>query len=300
MLTFMYEEDRQLALGAYTQMFDDAEDEQALLQALVSPLRQAVEVARAYNAGSPNLARASAVEESEDEIFAFMDTIARIREEAFRTQPVKEEVPEPQPQPEPAPIEEPEEEEVPVVDENQMSLFDEEEADDNEGKEASGGEAAEDAPAEEEFKLEIHFDDKPAAPPTAKAAAPVSPEPEVLERPNVKMVRTPRVALLILYTPIAVLLGLAAAILLLIPALASLVAGAVCISVSAMIIISSIGTFHMIANLLVAIGAALILLAVGLVFLMLFVWFIGGAIAGVVRGLIALGRKWCYKEVPGK
>ena len=67
-----------------------------------------------------------------------------------------------------------------------------------------------------------------------------------------------------------------------------------------MIIVSSIGAFATIANLLVAIGAALILLAVGLVFLMLFVWFIGGAIAGLVRGLISLGRKWCYKEVPAK
>ena len=304
LLTFMYEEDRQLALGAYTKMFDDAEDEQALLQALVSPLRQAVEVARAYNAGSPNLARASAAEASEDELFAFMDTITRIREEAFRTQPVREEEPEPQPEPEPepAPVEELAEEEGPVVDENQMSLFDEEEP--AEGEEAAapeGEEAAEEAPAEEEFKLEVRFDDdKPAPQPAARAAAPASPEPEVLERPNVKTVRKPRTALLILYAPIAVILGLAGTALLLIPALASLIVGAACISVAAMIIVSSIGAFATIANLLVAIGAALILLAVGLVFLMLFVWFIGGAIAGLVRGLISLGRKWCYKEVPAK
>ena len=38
--------------------------------------------------------------------------------------------------------------------------------------------------------------------------------------------------------------------------------------------------------------------AVGLVFLMLFIWFLGGAIGGLVNGLITLGGKWCYKEVP--
>lgn len=50
LLTFMYEEDRQTALAMYSRMFDQAEDEQALLSLLVSPTRQAVVVARAYNA----------------------------------------------------------------------------------------------------------------------------------------------------------------------------------------------------------------------------------------------------------
>ena len=50
LLTFMYEEDRQTALAMYVKMFEDTEDEQALIQALVSPTRQAVIVARAYNA----------------------------------------------------------------------------------------------------------------------------------------------------------------------------------------------------------------------------------------------------------
>ena len=49
LLTFMYEEDRQEALAMYAGMFEDAEDEQALIQALVSPTRQAVVIARAYN-----------------------------------------------------------------------------------------------------------------------------------------------------------------------------------------------------------------------------------------------------------
>ena len=44
--------------------------------------------------------------------------------------------------------------------------------------------------------------------------------------------------------------------------------------------------------------AALLLLAFGLLFLWLFIWFIGGAIVGLVRGVIELGQSWCFKEVP--
>lgn len=50
LLTFMYEEDRQTALAMYSKMFDDAAEEQALLQFLVSPTRQAVVLARSYDA----------------------------------------------------------------------------------------------------------------------------------------------------------------------------------------------------------------------------------------------------------
>ncbi|MBQ9662846.1 MAG: hypothetical protein IJV40_06815 [Oscillospiraceae bacterium] len=51
LLTFMYEEDRLYALEMYERMFDIAEDdEQELIQHLVSPTRQAVMIARAYDA----------------------------------------------------------------------------------------------------------------------------------------------------------------------------------------------------------------------------------------------------------
>lgn len=50
LLTFMYEEDRQKALAMYNAMFDRVENEQALIQKLLSPTRQAVLIARAYDA----------------------------------------------------------------------------------------------------------------------------------------------------------------------------------------------------------------------------------------------------------
>ena len=46
----MYDEDRQTALTMYERMFDETADEQGLLQILVSPTRQAVVLARSYDA----------------------------------------------------------------------------------------------------------------------------------------------------------------------------------------------------------------------------------------------------------
>ena len=51
LLSFMYEEDRQYALDMYERMFDIAEEnEQWLIQNLMSPTRQAVIIARSYDA----------------------------------------------------------------------------------------------------------------------------------------------------------------------------------------------------------------------------------------------------------
>ena len=46
----MYEEDRVRALAMYNSMFDETDDETGLLQLLVSPTRQAVNLARSYDA----------------------------------------------------------------------------------------------------------------------------------------------------------------------------------------------------------------------------------------------------------
>lgn len=56
LLTFMYEEDRLTALSMYEEMFRTANDPVALLQMLGSPTKQAVSIARAYNAKEHKLA----------------------------------------------------------------------------------------------------------------------------------------------------------------------------------------------------------------------------------------------------
>ena len=59
LLTFMYEEDRLRALKMYERMFDITEDEQGLIQHLMSPTRQAVIIARAYDAKERKLSVSS-------------------------------------------------------------------------------------------------------------------------------------------------------------------------------------------------------------------------------------------------
>ena len=301
LLTFMYEEDRQRALAAYSDMFEDAEDEQALLQALVSPLRQAVEVARAYNSGKQSLSTETKSREGAEPNDAFMDTIWRIREEAL-----------------------PEKKQPPEVDEDQISLFDaaeephqaapSEPAEEAEPAGQSAESAEEAEPAEEaeaseeeaeEPEEESEAEEEEEAPkPIRRDAAPErifpTAEEEAMRPAPRKTVRKARVPLLILYLIFAIPLGLIATLVLLVPALASLAAAAACIVVAVLAISSSLVSFPKIANLLVALGAALILLAVGLVFLMLFIWFLGGAIGGIINGLINLGSNWCFKEVPAE
>ena len=68
LLTFMYEEDRQMAISMYEKMFSFADDETALLQFLGSPTKQAVMIARAYNAKERKLAVTSQTGDNEADV----------------------------------------------------------------------------------------------------------------------------------------------------------------------------------------------------------------------------------------
>ena len=329
LLTFMYEEDRQDALLVYSGMFDEAEDEQALIQSLVSPIRQAVLVARAYNATERKLqthsqSRSEAGAPRDDSVAPdFLQAIFAIRAEALQKQSAAAKAAE--------------------EDKNQFSLFDlaaqgqapaapaepvgeapaEETAPAEAAEEAEETSAAEseEAPAPLPDDPEERVDafmadytpptDEPAAEAEEAPAAPAAEEESVDEDERFVVVvegdgksiveRTvlkPRVPLLILYLLFAIPITLVGIVLLLVPTLLCLGVAGVCISVGVLAVSSVFGGFAVLADLLVVLGAALILLALGLLFLWLFIWFIGGAIAGLVRGVCALARKWCYKEVP--
>ena len=148
LLTFMYEEDRQTALAMYVKMFEDTEDEQALLQALVSPTRQAVIVARAYNAKMRKLqveaqSREETGERVEDETTPdFILAIHKVYEEAVPDRSVGS-----------APME------------DQFSLF-EEDAFLEEDADAQPDEDAEEAPVEAEDGLGVNGEEavKPEEP----------------------------------------------------------------------------------------------------------------------------------------
>ena len=325
-MTFMYEEDRQTALAMYSRMFDEADDVQALLLQLVSPTRQAVVVARAYNAKERKLQVRSqsrgedgyaASEETPD----FVQAIASIHENALSHPPVYEK---------PA---------------DQFSLF----ADDETPAQntaapaapavsqpvitpaapavpAKAAEAPQTAPEAEQpvpaddvddFIANFSITDQVLAPtpeePAEEASdeaveeAPVLSDPveleDIGETPGGEEIfsaprRRPKVFLLILFIILALPITLLGVLLLLIPTILFLALAVSVIGSGSAVLIASFSGFAVFADILVMLGAALVILALGLLFLWLFIWFIGGAIAGLIRGVIQLGGKWCYKEVP--
>ena len=130
-----------------------------------------------------------------------------------------------------------------------------------------------------------------AAPPAQKARA------EDLPDLPTRTERKPRVFLLILYILFAIPIALLGIGILLLPTLLCLALAAAALSLGVSGLLAAFGSFSVFADILLVLGCALVALALGLLLAWTFVWFIGGAIPALIRGIFALGRKWCYKEV---
>ena len=344
LLTFMYEEDRQSALAMYSKMFDDVAEEQLLLQFLVSPTRQAVVLARAYDAKERKLQvhtqsrddDASYDNTPEGELPPFILAISDLQQEAI-AQGIFEPV-----------------ELLPEVDENQFSLFDEfpqdapveqetvwtevpdapdvpdvpqngidvQEPDIADGEDAPVSDSvSEFADAVDAFLADFAIADGELVSKSAEAPAPAEAETEDEPVPAESVIPVPadpapvtepeddeeqapatqrraKVFLLILYVLCAVPLGILGIAALLVPTLLSLALAIGFVSAGVLVLTVAFGGFAIFADLMVILGLAIVLLALGLLFTWLFIWFIGGAIVGLIRGLCHLGGKWCYKEVP--
>ena len=327
LLTFMVEEDRQTALAMYNRLFDDAEDEQQLLNLLESPTRQAVLIARAYDpkerkklAESPN--------QGEEHTPGFVLAIDRLYQQVAPKRPAA---------PEPEPLEE---EPAPAV--NQFSLFEDDAhpIDDSEYvpfrieadavpipesveelpvEESPARPEEEAAPAPEELPETPEEEQSAPAEPAEERSVPApaeelpltlpdekEPAPEAAPAPTQELdldyipetKRKAKVFLLILYVLLAVPVTLAAIVLLLIPTVLVLALSLLVIVAGSAVLVAAFSGFPKLADILIVVGTAVIVLALGLLLLWIFVWFIGGAIGGLIRNVLELGRKWCYEEVP--
>jgi len=371
LLTFMYEEDRQTALAMYVKMFEDAEDEQALIQELISPTRQAVIVARAYNAKERKLqveaqSREDLGEIDDETTPDFVLAIDRIYQSAV---PLRKAAPAPladqfslfeeaelpeEEEPAPLPDEQPLPDEEPAVDapppelpqeapeEPEEALPTEETAEEAapaedaaEPEEGAPAPEAEESPEQgagdkvDNFLMDFSIEndelaqaDEPEEARQTEPAAETAPEgepageaPETVPdgesaesklsadaadeigEPAAQGARKAVVPLLILYILLAIPVTLVCVALLLIPALLLLALAVGIISVGSATLMGAFGGFPVFADLMIILGLALIILALGLLVLWTFVWFIGGPIVGLIRGVISLGAKWCYKEV---
>lgn len=350
LLTFMYDEDRQTALEMYSELFDTASDEQTLLSFLVSPTRQAVIIARAYNARERKLQVNT--QSRDDEYYDdegtpdYVLAIERLAEEAYERGVAAPKVPAdqfslfpdgvhptegdaavaPTAEAERAPIET---EAVILSDDavaevaeaaesvtNAQTVADSAEVDDgdkgDEGDEVdaflsefsiadgaldeAGEKPAEAAGTETESALAPRPNAEKAkksasAPPARRNEAVIAEAVDITEK-------KPIVWLLILYVIAAVPVVAICVLILLIPTLFFLLMAVGAVVLGIMALSSAFGAFTIFADVMVVLGAALVTLALGLLFLWLFAWFVGGAIAGFINAIIKLGGKWCYKEVP--
>lgn len=353
LLTFMYDEDRQTALEMYSELFDTASDEQTLLSFLVSPTRQAVIIARAYNARERKLQVNT--QSRDDEYYDdegtpdYVIAIERLAEEAYERGVAAPKVPAdqfslftdgvhptegdaavaPTAEAESAPIET---EAVILSDDAAAEVAEAAEsvtdaqivADSTEVDDGDKGDEGDDVDEVDAFLSEFSIADgaldeageKPAE------AAGTETESAPVPRPNAEKAKKsssapparrneavmaeavditekkPIVWLLILYVIAAVPVVAICVLILLIPTLFFLLMAVGAVVLGIMALSSAFGAFTIFADVMVVLGVALVTLALGLLFLWLFAWFVGGAIAGFINAIIKLGGKWCYKEVP--
>ena len=329
----MYEEDRLRALELYSRMFEEAGDESALIQSLLSPTRQAVVVARAYNVNLGKLSvtsekKAAPEDRDENGVPDYVQAIEAVRAAAFARQPApapktaeetNEAVPAeeaPEETEETAPAEEAAGETEETAPAAEAAGETEETAPAAEAAEETEGTApAEDAKAEEPEET------APAAEANAPAENRTQENIEFFSMPeegkeeenegardgesafniDTDLMRQPRrkakVFALIVYILFAIPITLAAIAILLVPALLFLALSVGSIICGVVTVSAAFSGFAVIADIMVVLGLALVLFALGLLFLWTAIWFIGGAIVGVVHGVAALCDKWCYKEV---
>ena len=357
LLTFMVEEDRQTALGMYSRLFDDAEDEQQLMDLLVSPTRQAVVIARTYDAKERKQQLEAPEEIGGEETPAFVLAIDKLYQQVAPKREESWEAPEEAPleinqfslfEDEPHPIDD--SEYVPFQIEADFVPIEEEveelpvEAPTAPAVEETAEEPAEPAeePAQEEEEPEEPLNlveavlgteekeeqqaEEPLPAPAQKTEHLPAEEPEettVVQLPTQELRmperraqtaklsaadydldfipetrRQPRVFLLILFTILAIPVTLAGIVLLLIPTILALGLAVLVIILGSATLVAAFSGFPKLADLLIVIGTSVIVLALGLLLLWVFVWFVGGAIGGLIRAVTELGRKWCYEEVP--
>lgn len=360
----MYEEDRVRALEMYEDIFDEVGNETEVLQMLVSPTRQAVNLARAYDAKErkyqddgqepayqlviEDLRRQAAALQpaapkvDEEQISLFHDAApaenvydsmgfdilpdvpehdsgTQTRMENFGLFPDEDRADEPAPlTPPPAAPAAPAAEEAPAQEVDDFSdavdAFLKDFAINDELTDAKQKEGAKAPVADIQDEDAAQRPEPPRAPEKEEAKAPQTPPAQ--EHPPVR-VQTPRaeqrviqdlpdmtgkgerkanVPALILFLLLAIPVGLVClAVILSLAALSlSLAAGGLYVGVSGLI--AAFG-FSVFADILLVFGLSLALTGLSLLFLWVFIWLLAGAIPDLVRGICALARKLCCKEV---
>ena len=267
---------RQALIAQMENMFDNAPDEERLIQEIGNPTKVAVALIRYADSGKITPAAAPVVAPAQAqprrapqprpraEQYRPMTAAAAQRPAPSFTFPDLPEEPD-----------EPETDEAPVLD-GQLS-FDEQPADDDgyyDEQPADDDGYYDEQPAEDDGEEydEEYYDDY---------------EPEYKTN----------VFLAILYTLGAIIIGVPVFAVLLVLDLAVLAIGAVCGAAGVSLIMTAFIGLPVVADMLILLGGGAAVIAIALVVIWLAVWLFIRMVIGWVRLLVRLGHRWCRKEI---
>lgn len=289
---------RQALIAQMENMFDNAPDEERLIQEIGNPTKVAVALIRYADSGKITPAAAPVVAPAQAqprrapqprpraEQYRPMTAAAAQRPAPSFTFPDLPEEPD-----------EPETDEAPVLD-GQLS-FDEQPADDDgyyDEQPADDDGYYDEQPAEDDG----YYDEQPADDDSYYDEQPAEEYGEEYDEeyyddyePEYKT----NVFLAILYTLGAIIIGVPVFAVLLVLDLAVLAIGAVCGAAGVSLIMTAFIGLPVVADMLILLGGGAAVIAVALVVIWLAVWLFIRMVIGWVRLLVRLGHRWCRKEI---
>lgn len=289
---------RQALIAQMENMFDNAPDEERLIQEIGNPTKVAVALIRYADSGKITPAAAPVVAPAQAqpkrtpqprpraEQYRPMTAAAAQRPAPSFTFPDLPEEPD-----------EPETDEAPVLD-GQLS-FDEQPADDDgyyDEQPAENDGYYDEQPADDDG----YYDEQPGEDDGYYDEQPAEEYGEEYDEeyyddyePEYKT----NVFLAILYTLGAIIIGVPVFAVLLVLDLAVLAIGAVCGAAGVSLIMTAFIGLPVVADMLILLGGGAAVIAIALVVIWLAVWLFIRMVIGWVRLLVRLGHRWCRKEI---
>ena len=265
---------RQALIAQMENMFDNAPDEERLIQEIGNPTKVAVALIRYADSGKITPAAAPVVA---PEQAPKRTPQPRPRAEQYRPMTAAAAQ---KPAPSftfPEPLEDPDEpktDEAPVLD-GQFSFDDQPESDGYYDEQPAGDDGYDDpnyaTDGEEGYYDEAYYEDEP--------------------------VYKTNVFLAILYTLGAIVIGVPVLAVLLVLDLAVLAVGAACGAGGVGLIATAFIGLPMVADMLILLGGGAAVIAIALVVIWLAIWLFIRMVIGWVRLLVRLGKRWCRKEI---
>ena len=279
---------RQALIAQMENMFDNAPDEERLIQEIGNPTKVAVALIRYADSGKITPAAAPVV--APEQVQPKRAPQPRPRAEQYR--PIT-----PQPAPQPAYADQAAEDAydeqpaAPVLD-GQLS-FDEQPADDGYYDE----QPADDGYYDEQSADDGSYDEQPADDYDPNYATDGEEgyydEAYYEDKPAYKT----NVFLAILYTLGAIVVGVPVLAVLLVLDLAVLAVGAACGAGGVGLIATAFIGLPMVADMLILLGGGAAVIAIALVVIWLAIWLFIRMVIGWVRLLVRTGKRWCRKEI---